>query len=57
MHGDRFNLMGEFQYIRGEQLPGVISLAKDIGVLALVAMSKNHSRSKKGQLEPGVVQH
>lgn len=46
MHGNRFNLMGEFQYIRGEQLPGEISLAKDIGVLALVAMSKNYSCSR-----------
>lgn len=48
MNKNRFNLMGEFQFISCEEQPGEISLSKDIGVIAIVAMSKNYtcSRSK-----------
>jgi len=46
MNKNRFNLVGEFQYISGDGQLGEISLAKDIGVIAVVALSKNYSCSR-----------
>lgn len=46
MNTNRFNLMGEFQFISGEEQPGEVFLSKDIGVIAVIAMSKNCSCSR-----------
>jgi len=46
MNRSRFNLMGEFQFISGEEQFGEISLSKDIGVIAVIAMSKKYSCSR-----------
>ena len=46
MKKSRFNLMGEFQFISAEEQLGEIPLSKDIGVIAVVAMSKNYSCSR-----------
>ena len=43
MNGSRFNLVGEFQYISADEQPGEISLSKDIGVIAVVVLSKNYA--------------
>ena len=46
MDRDQFNLFGEFEYISGDGQPGIISLSKEIALLALLALSKNHSCSR-----------
>ena len=43
MNKNRFQLIGEFQYLSAEEQPGEVSLSKDIGVIAVLAMSKNYS--------------
>ena len=43
MNKNRFQLIGEFEYLSGEEQPGEVSLSKDIGVIAVLAMSKNYS--------------
>lgn len=46
MKKNRFNLVGEFQHLSGDRQTGEISLAKDIGVVAVVALSRNYSCSR-----------
>ena len=46
MSKSRFNLVGEFQHISSNGQLEEIPLSKDIGVIAVVAMSKNYSCSR-----------
>lgn len=48
MKDNRFNLLGEFQYLAKDREPRDILLAKNIGLIAMLVLSSNHccTRSK-----------